>query len=75
MDMYRWPFHVTANSEGNAQEINKNVVITIPMYFDGAQRHAMKKAAELANLGEIVMMPEANAVVMAHLVRSGICPL
>ena len=56
----------TSRSPAHAGTRAERAVITVPAYFDEAQRQATMAAAALAGLGEVALLAEPVAACLAH---------
>ena len=58
--------HVKQRAEQALGKVIEEVVVTVPAYFDDAQRHATKHAAELAGLRCLRIVNEPTAASLAY---------
>jgi molecular chaperone DnaK (HSP70) len=58
--------HLKAQAEGALGRTVRKAVITVPAYFDDAQRQATKVAGRLAGLDVVRIVPEPTAAALAY---------
>ncbi|GJR14804.1 putative heat shock protein 70 family protein [Tanacetum coccineum] len=65
-DMRLWPFKMKDTAEAYLGEAVKDVVITVPAYFNDSQRQATKDAGSIAGLNVIRMINEPTAAAITY---------